>query len=90
MEVSVRFINFWPGFRGEASFFVHYLRSLGARVSVLEEKNGPVDLEFVSVFPNRYKLLAEKFSHFRTRSFAVLDPNLKNTSENIEFRTKAF
>jgi len=90
MDVTVRFVNFWPSFSGEASLFVRYLLSLGVTVSIVEEKSSPVDLEFVSVFPSRYKLFSKKFSEFLGKSQEVLDQNLKNTNETMEFNTKAF
>lgn len=84
-DLSIRFRAFWPGFRPD-DFFVPLVEGIDPSIRVSVVEKGPVDLEFVSVFPDRrgriVRGVSEARQHLRRgllsavgEDFAILDPD---------------
>jgi len=66
--MKVAFSQFWPGFRGDASFFYRLLEAEGLNPQDVSGRKDKPDLEFVSVFPSRRDLLLRKLNTVLSRS----------------------
>ena len=77
-DYKVRFINFWPSFNQSDNIFLDLLENLGLSVSLISDASVKVDLEIVSVFPNRKDILFKKSKQL------LFGKNLSSSSAEVE------